>query len=240
LAIPEIGEQTAYDLGGFFSDLPTLAASSLLRDTAELGKLRRIFEENKVGKKETTLSEVDKAARKKRQEEAKQLGNPIGKRLIEAGFARPSLQNWQARTLIGPVSAQAIVDWAESAHGQRNLERMQKLNIAPKGKTGTTSRDVPRQTGLLAGKSFVLTGTLPTLSRDEASALIRDAGGNVTGSVSKNTDYIVAGEGAGSKLDKARTLGVPILSEKELLEMLGPSQENPETRKKPSIQETLL
>jgi DNA ligase (NAD+) len=221
LAIPDIGEQTAFDLAEFFPDLPTLAASSLLRDTAELGKLRRMFEENKVGEKERTLSEVEKAARKKRQEEAKQLGNPIGKRLIEAGFARPSAQNWQARTLIGPVSAQAIVDWAASAHGQRILQRMQKLHIAPKGKTEISMSGVRSQTGLLAGKTFVLTGTLPTLSRDEASALIREAGGNVTGSVSKNTDFLLAGEEAGSKLDKAKELGVKILTEKDFLELLG-------------------
>ncbi len=68
-----------------------------------------------------------------------------------------------------------------------------------------------------AGKTFVLTGTLPTLSRDEASALIREAGGNVTGSVSKNTDYVLAGESAGSKLDKARELGVEILTEEPIL-----------------------
>ena len=71
------------------------------------------------------------------------------------------------------------------------------------------------------GKTFVLTGTLPSLSRDEASALIRDAGGNVTGSVSKNTNYLLAGEEAGSKLDKAKELGVKILTEKEFMEMLG-------------------
>jgi DNA ligase (NAD+) len=233
LAIPDIGEQTAFDLAEFFPDLPTLAASSLLRDTAELGKLRRIFEENKVGEKERTLSEVEKAARKKRQEEAKQLGNPIGKRLIEAGFARPSAQNWQARTLIGPVSAQAIVDWAASAHGQRILQRMQKLHIAPKGKTEISVSGVRSQTGLLAGKTFVLTGTLPTLSRDEASALIREAGGNVTGSVSKNTDFLLAGEEAGTKLDKAKELDIKILTEKELLQMLGSKLQPEQKDKKP-------
>ena len=73
----------------------------------------------------------------------------------------------------------------------------------------------------LAGKTFVLTGTLPTLTRDEASKLIREAGGNVTGSVSKNTDFVVAGENAGSKLEKAEELGVTILTEAQLLKLLG-------------------
>ena len=73
----------------------------------------------------------------------------------------------------------------------------------------------------IAGKTFVLTGTLPTLKRDQAQAMIEAAGGKVSGSVSKKTDYVVAGEAAGSKLEKAQTLGVAILSEEELLSLLG-------------------
>ena len=73
----------------------------------------------------------------------------------------------------------------------------------------------------VAGKTFVLTGTLPTLKRDQAQALIEAAGGKVSGSVSKKTDYVVAGEAAGSKLEKANALGVAVLSEEELLVMLG-------------------
>ena len=73
----------------------------------------------------------------------------------------------------------------------------------------------------VAGKTFVLTGTLPTLKRDQAQALIEAAGGKVSGSVSKKTDYVVAGEAAGSKLEKANALGVAVLSEGELLELLG-------------------
>ena len=73
----------------------------------------------------------------------------------------------------------------------------------------------------IAGKTFVLTGTLPTLKRDQAQALIEAAGGKVSGSVSKKTDYVVAGEAAGSKLEKAQTLGIAVLSEEELLSLLG-------------------
>ena len=73
----------------------------------------------------------------------------------------------------------------------------------------------------IAGKTFVLTGTLPTLKRDQAQAMIEAAGGKVSGSVSKKTDYVVAGEAAGSKLEKAQALGVAILSEEELLSLLG-------------------
>ncbi|WP_311538647.1 BRCT domain-containing protein, partial [Neisseria meningitidis] len=73
----------------------------------------------------------------------------------------------------------------------------------------------------VAGKTFVLTGTLPTLKRDQAQSLIEAAGGKVSGSVSKKTDYVVAGEAAGSKLEKANALGVSVLSEAELLTLLG-------------------
>ncbi|HWK31509.1 MAG TPA: BRCT domain-containing protein, partial [Terriglobales bacterium] len=73
----------------------------------------------------------------------------------------------------------------------------------------------------LAGKTFVITGTLPNYSRDQAKQLIEDAGGKVSGSVSKKTDYLLAGEEAGSKLDKAKELGVPIIDEPQLKKIIG-------------------
>jgi DNA ligase (NAD+) len=75
--------------------------------------------------------------------------------------------------------------------------------------------------GPWAGKTFVLTGTLPNLKREEAAAKIEAAGGKVSGSVSKKTDFVVAGEEAGSKLDKANALGIKVIDETELLKMLG-------------------
>jgi DNA ligase (NAD+) len=73
---------------------------------------------------------------------------------------------------------------------------------------------------LLSGKTFVLTGTLPTLGREEAKALLENAGAKISGSVSKKTDYVLAGSEAGSKLDKAMELGIKILDEAAFLEML--------------------
>ncbi len=235
LAIPEIGEQTALDLAAFFTDLHALAKSNLLRATAELGDLRRLFEENKVGEKEKSLPEVEKARRKERQAEAKRLGNPIGRRLIESGFARSGAQDWQAKTLIGPVAAKAIGDWVASEHGQQALQRLRQLGISPQGTAERTAGGAAEEITALAGKTFVLTGTLPTLSRGEASDLIREVGGHVTGSVSKNTDYVLAGENVGSKLEKARGLGVPILSEKVFLDMIGSRKVVKAGRKQPEL-----
>jgi DNA ligase (NAD+) len=118
---------------------------------------------------------------------------------------------------LGPVVAESTLDFFGSKTGKRILSRLRDLGIWPQG--GLAHSTNQKVQGL-AGKTFVLTGSLPTLSRDEVSALIRDAGGNVTGSVSKNTDYLIAGQEAGSKLDKAKELGVKILTEKEFLEML--------------------
>ena len=232
LAIPEIGEQTAFDLAAFFPDLPSLTTSSLLKDTAELGEIRSIFQANKVGEDEQKLSEAEKTARKKRQEEAKRLGNPIGRRLVDAGFARPGAQDWQARTLIGPVSAKAIVDWATSDYGRRNLSRMQELQIRPLGKPAASPHEAGSQAGRFGGKTFVITGTLPTLSRTAASDLIRNAGGSVTGSVTKNTDFLLAGEDVGSKLARAKELGVEVITEAQFRDMLGnsPQQQPTEAR----------
>ena len=92
------------------------------------------------------------------------------------------------------------------------------MGIHPLGTNAGETNDL--NAAPLTGKTFVLTGTLPSLSRDEASALIRDAGGSVTGSVSKKTDYLRAGESAGSKFDKAKELGVVVLSEADFLAML--------------------
>ena len=86
---------------------------------------------------------------------------------------------------------------------------------------GLTLSGQKKQRGTkLAGKTFVLTGTLAHFTRDEAKKMIEDAGGKVTGSVSKKTDYVVAGADAGSKLDKAKDLGVKVVDEKEMQQLL--------------------
>lgn len=117
---------------------------------------------------------------------------------------------------VGPIIASSVARWfAES----RNLELIQRLRQAGLNFQSSLYKPEAAQGGL-AGKTFVLTGTLPTLKREEASARIEALGGKVSGSVSKKTDYVVAGEEAGSKLAKAQSLGLAILDENQFLELL--------------------
>jgi DNA ligase (NAD+) len=116
---------------------------------------------------------------------------------------------------VGPVVARSI---AEFLTDPQNAELVQQLRGHLRWKEGA---HVMKSAGAFAGKTFVLTGTLPTLSRDEAGAMIEAAGGKVSGSVSKKTSYVVAGEDAGSKLAKAQELGIAILDEAALQDLLG-------------------
>jgi DNA ligase (NAD+) len=118
---------------------------------------------------------------------------------------------------VGPVVAQSIRSFFDQAHNREVVEQLRAAGIHwPEHEGEADTRPQP-----LAGKTLVLTGTLPTLSRDEAKALIEAAGGKVAGSVSKKTDYVVAGTEAGSKLDKARELGITVLDEAGLHTLLG-------------------
>ena len=115
---------------------------------------------------------------------------------------------------VGPRIAESIVEFFSIAANRKLLERLREARLkltGQKKKRGTK----------LAGKTFVLTGTLEHFTRDEAKKMIEDAGGKVTGSVSKKTDYVVAGADAGSKLDKAKELGVTVINEKEMESVVG-------------------
>ena len=113
-------------------------------------------------------------------------------------------------------------DWRrQPAHAALLQEITAFTEALPESSADDVSGSLHPENSPIAGKTFVLTGTLPTLKRDQAAALIEAAGGKVSGSVSKKTDFVVAGEAAGSKLEKAQALGVAVLSEEELLGMLG-------------------
>ena len=116
---------------------------------------------------------------------------------------------------VGQVIAESLVESFSQPEFRSQIEQLRKSGVKlteEKEETGSS----------LAGKTFVITGTLPTMSRKEAQTLIEQNGGKVTASVSKKTSFLLAGEDAGSKLVKAQTLGIPVVSEAELMQMIGP------------------
>jgi DNA ligase (NAD+) len=118
---------------------------------------------------------------------------------------------------VGPTVAQSIRTFFDQAHNREVVEQLRAAGVHWDEHEGVQADATPKP---LAGKTFVLTGTLPTWSRDEAKALIEAAGGKVSGSVSKKTDYVVVGGEAGSKLDRARELDVAVLDEAGLRALL--------------------
>ena len=121
---------------------------------------------------------------------------------------------------IGAEIAQSLQQWFSTGANQELLTSLERLGFS----LASSDEEQPEPSGPapLTGQTFVLTGTLPSLSRSQAQALIEAAGGKVTGSVSKKTSYVVAGEEAGSKLSKAESLGIPVLDEASLQALLAP------------------
>jgi len=209
LAIPDVGKTTARDLATFHETIEDVAHSPLLADICDYHE--------KTSRLSAARKESPECHQKLKQEIAE-----IAARLIQSNFAAPSKSKAEKEsgivTKVGPVVAQSVLDFFASENGKKILKRMKELGIHP----GSEKISAKKAASLpFAGKTFVLTGTLPNMSREEASAKIESLGGKVSGSVSGNTDFVLAGEEAGSKLDKAQKLGVKIISEKEFLEMCG-------------------
>jgi DNA ligase (NAD+) len=190
LAIPDVGKTTATDLARSHDTIDGVAHSQLLRDVLEYHQR----EKNERGE--------------------------IAERLIKAGFAKRSKSKAEKDgivTEVGPVVAESVLDFFASATGKRILRRMKELGIEPKSEKVSARRaaELP-----LVGKIFVLTGTLPSMTREEATEKIEGLGGHVTSSISKKTDYVLAGAEPGSKFDKAKELGIRIIDEAEFRKLL--------------------
>jgi DNA ligase (NAD+) len=125
---------------------------------------------------------------------------------------------------IGPVVAESIIDFFAERHNLEVIEQLRAGGVRWEEGAGVYQAQASLSVGKLGGKTFVLTGTLPNLGRDDAKEKIEALGGKVVGSVSKKTDYVVAGADPGSKLDKALELGIAILDEEGLLQLLQDSQ----------------
>jgi DNA ligase (NAD+) len=192
LAIPDVGKTTATDLARFHGTINDIAHSELLHGVLEYHEKRE------------------------RGEPAKE----IAERLIKSGFANPSKSKAGKNgivTEVGPVVAQSVLDFFASTAGKKTLQRMRQLGIEPKREKISPKKAAQLP---LSGKTFVLTGTLPSMTREEATDKIEALGGHVASGVSKKTDYVLAGAEAGSKFDKAKELGVKIIDEAEFRKML--------------------
>ncbi len=209
----------------------TLIEKVFIRDEADIFSLQREpllelegFAEKKV---DNLLASIEAA----RQRPLGQLigslgidgvGGVVANSLAEVFVSMDGLMSASAEAIddlegIGTVLAQNVVDWLADPDHRALLGKMRAA--------GVNMQNTPREAAgdSLTGLTFVLTGTLPTLSREAAENLIQSHGGKVTGSVSKKTSYVLMGDSPGSKADKARQLGIPILSESDFLNLIGGS-----------------
>lgn len=132
------------------------------------------------------------------------------------GLLNASIEDLQAIEGIGVVAANSIVDWFKDDHNKQILDELEKLNVVPKKSTKTENLSQK-----LANQTFVITGSLEEFSREEVEDLIRKNGGKATSSVSSKTSYVLAGVNPGSKLEKAKELGVEIINEQEFKKLIG-------------------
>jgi len=192
LAIPDVGKTTATQLAQFHDNIDDVAHSQLLLDVLKYHQKR----------------------------DQKESAREIAERLIKAGFAERSKSKAEKDgivTEVGPVVAQSVLDFFASTTGKKILRRLNELEIQPTSEkiSAKKAAELP-----LAGKTFVLTGTLPSMTRKEARKKIEALGGHVSSSVSKKTHYVLAGTEPGSKFDKAKQLGVKIIDEAEFRKIL--------------------
>ena len=212
LAIADVGEATAKQLAATHDSLEALADSAVLRDIRDLGtKETERAEISPRSRKNPPKNEAEKAVREKHDGELKAEIAAFESRL-DAGGLKAKLQE------VGPVAAASVLDYFASPAGENVLARIRALGIKPENEKAGAAATAA---GIFSGKTFVLTGTLPTLTREEATAKIEALGGKVSGSVSKKTDFVLAGAEAGSKLTKAQELGVKTLDEAQFRKMLG-------------------
>jgi DNA ligase (NAD+) len=151
------------------------------------------------------------------------VGTAVAQLLIERfpsfeALAAASAEELEAIPGMGPHTAQNVLQWFAHARNRKLIEKLGAAGVCVAEERPAEA--APAKSQPLSGYTFVITGTLPMLSRDEARELIQQHGGKVTGSVSSNTDYLVCGENAGSKLTKAQQLGVPVIDETTLRAML--------------------
>jgi len=227
--------RTALDIDGLGDKIvDQLLATGLVTNAADLYKLtpEQLEALERMGRK--SAEKLVEQLQKSKRQPLPRLLNALGIRFVGERTAQflvakfptmdalmaASEDELQRADEIGPKVARSIRDYFDDERNQALVECLREAGMTFEYDAPTPTQQIEG----LAGKTFVLTGTLPTMTRDEAKARIEAAGGKVTGSVSKKTDYVVAGEEAGSKLDKAQTLGVPVLDEVGLLALFASSE----------------
>lgn len=214
MGIRQLGESAAKELARLhpaLSDIARIEESSIIsseilraiRDSARLDAERKAVSPR--NKDNPPANEVEKAERQKKHDELRD----------ELARIQQKLSSYQITPDVGPVVAESVLEFFQSDAGRAVLERLSTLGINPQ--SSIYNPQSPQ--GPLAGKTFVITGTL-SMDRDEMKAFIESKGGKVSGSVSAKTHYVLAGEGGGSKRDKAEKLGVPVIDEAALQAML--------------------
>jgi DNA ligase (NAD+) len=205
-----------------------LLEAGLIKNVADLFTLAPAKLANLEGMGEKSAANIIDALGASKKNTLDRLLHGIGIRMVGAQTARVLAQEvkdiadlfdmpaekLEALPNIGPQVAQSVRSFFDREQNRTLVERLRDFGVNCKG------MDKPAKSAAFSGKTFVLTGGLAKYSREEAKALVEARGGHVSGSVSKKTDYVVAGEEPGSKLDKAKSLGVTILKEQEFVAML--------------------
>ncbi len=230
--------RTALDIDSFGIKIgEQLAQAGIINDIADIYFLSREQLLNLEGFAEKKADNLLAAIEASKQQPFERVLIGLGIRYVGSAVAGlivaafPSIDNLQQATQaeleaiegVGPRIAESVVEWFKRPANQQVIQKLRQAGVRLAG-ARPTPQDQPH---LLAGKTFVITGTLPTWTRDEAQRFIEQNGGKVTGSVSKKTDYLVVGENAGSKLAKSQSLGVPTLDEAGLKKLVSATKENP-------------
>ena len=225
--------RNAMDIHGLGeTSIPKLIADGFIKTVADIYKLKNfradLIDKKIFGREKATDKVLSAIEESKKNPPAKLLtglgifgvGSAAARDLIQHfggldELARATLEDLQLVPDIGEITARHVKEFFDDADNLKILEELKELGL-----TMEAEKKIYTEDSLIAGKSFVLTGKLEKFTRDEASKLITERGGLVKGSVSKNTDYVIVGEKAGSKLTKAQELGIKILSEDDFQQML--------------------
>ena len=221
----------AMDIKGFgLSYVETLIDQGYIQDVSDIYSLKEkrqeLLDKKIIGLQKSTDNLLNAIEKSKDNDAIKiltalgipNIGKSAAKSLMKQFKSLDTLMSASYEQLIevndiGDTSARILIDYFKDPKNIEIIHRLRnhglKMEIEESDENTT-----------LAGLTFVVTGTLPTLSRKDAAALIESHGGKVTGSVSKKTSYLLAGENAGSKLDKAQQLAIPVLTEEDLLKMI--------------------